>query len=329
MLVTTWLNWILALSLGLVGVVSGKTSLQPTPIVVWHGMGDSAFSNDTMLAFRDYLQQLIPGVFVHLVTLGTSTNDDVKASFMGNVRDQVDMVCKQLKTIPALRQGFHGLGFSQGGLFLRAYVQRCNQPPMYNLVTLGSPHGGVGAPPSCPPKNWFCQGLFNQLKDRAYSWYFRDHIVQAQYFKDPRRLEDYRQYNIFLPDINNELTSKSLLYKERLLSLHRWIMVKYQNDTMIHPRDSSWFVSIEPTSTVPLRESVQYKEDWLGLRTLDERGALLMIAFPGQHLAHNDTLFERDILHFLTDPIPTSALYSSNSVSPWINAVWSLVRLVV
>ncbi|KAJ1961018.1 hypothetical protein IWQ62_004014 [Dispira parvispora] len=329
MLVTTWLNWALTLSLGLVGVVSGKASLQPTPIVVWHGMGDSAFSNDTMLAFQDYLQQLIPGVFVHLVTLGTNSNEDVRASFMGNVPDQVKTVCKQLKAIPALDQGFHGLGFSQGGLFLRAYVQLCNQPPMHNLVTLGSPHGGVGAPPSCPPKNWFCQRLFNQLKDRAYSWYFRDHVVQAQYFKDPTRLEDYRQHNVFLPNINNELSSKSSLYKERLTSLHRWVMVRYQNDTMIHPRDSSWFSSIEPTGPVSLWKSVQYQEDWLGLRTLDERDALVMMTFPGQHLEHNDVLFEKEVLPFLSDPVPTSSLYSSSPAYPWINAVWSLIRLVL
>lgn len=50
----------------------------------------------------------------------------------------------QLKADPALANGFNAVGFSQGGQFLRAYVERYNDPPVHNLVTFGGQHMGRG-----------------------------------------------------------------------------------------------------------------------------------------------------------------------------------------
>jgi hypothetical protein len=43
----------------------------------------------------------------------------------------------------------------------------------------------------------------------AYAPWVRSNVVQAQYFKDPHRLEAYLRHNPFLPDINNELPEKN------------------------------------------------------------------------------------------------------------------------
>jgi palmitoyl-protein thioesterase len=53
---------------------------------------------------------------------------------------QVAAVCDQLMGLPQLRDGYMGVGFSQGGQFLRAVAQRCQHlgPPMHTLVTLGA-----------------------------------------------------------------------------------------------------------------------------------------------------------------------------------------------
>lgn len=55
-------------------------------------------------------------------------------------------MCDQLKEVEGLENGFDGIGFSQGGLFLRAYAERCNDPPLKTLVTFGSPHNGMFVP---------------------------------------------------------------------------------------------------------------------------------------------------------------------------------------
>lgn len=50
---------------------------------------------------------------------------------------QVAQACKQIRQDPDLVDGYHAIGFSQGGQFLRAVAQRCPDPPMKILVSLG------------------------------------------------------------------------------------------------------------------------------------------------------------------------------------------------
>jgi len=61
----------------------------------------------------------------------------------GNVNEQIDFVAEQIANITELKDGFDAIGFSQGGQFLRAYVERYNTPPVHNLVTFGSQHMGM------------------------------------------------------------------------------------------------------------------------------------------------------------------------------------------
>lgn len=50
------------------------------------------------------------------------------------------------------------------------------------------------------------------------------------------------------------------------------------------PRDSAWFSDLTKDGPVDLRETELYGEDWLGLRRLDERGALVFEEAPGEHM---------------------------------------------
>ena len=109
------------------------------PVVVWHGLGDSAYSQH-MQRFKKALEFEYPDIFVYNVALGPTPITDHAASFHGNVDEQVSRVCESLASIPQLARGFDAIGFSQGGQFLRAYVERCNAPPVRNLITYGSQH---------------------------------------------------------------------------------------------------------------------------------------------------------------------------------------------
>lgn len=64
-----------------------------------------------------------------------------------------------------MKNGFNAVGFSQGGQFMRAYVERCNDPPVYNLITMGGQHQGVADIPSCTSVNTSICNFIEEILD--------------------------------------------------------------------------------------------------------------------------------------------------------------------
>ncbi|GAW10666.1 palmitoyl-protein thioesterase [Lentinula edodes] len=95
-----------------------------------------------MLEFASMIKNVHPGIFIHSIYIEEELDKDRQAGFYGNVNTQLDLVANQLANILELKNGFDGIGFSQGGQFLRAYVERYNSPPVHNLLTFGSQHMG-------------------------------------------------------------------------------------------------------------------------------------------------------------------------------------------
>ena len=104
-------------------------------------------------------------------------------------------MCEQLAGIEELHSGFDAMGFSQGGQFLRGFVERCNHPPVRNLITWGSQHNGIGLSPirgvglivadlpECEDGDFWCKAAFGLLKKNLWSSYVRHNLVQAQYYR--------------------------------------------------------------------------------------------------------------------------------------------------
>ncbi|GJJ69655.1 palmitoyl-protein thioesterase [Entomortierella parvispora] len=254
------------------------------PVVFYHGMGDSAHSKGMEELF-DSLRAFAPEIFIHSVSLAESEAEDQRAGFFGNVNHQIETVCEQLKGIPELSKGFNAVGFSQGGQFLRAYIQRCNDPPVHNLVTVGSQHGGVSDIPGCVQADASCRLMRTIARSGVYSGYVRDHIVQAQYYKDPKNLATYLSRNIFLPDINNELALKNTTYVRHLTSINKLAMFMFMEDITVKPKETAWFgFQDENGDIIELEEQDQYKENWLGLKTMDRAGKLSFELFQGEHM---------------------------------------------
>ncbi|KAF9922868.1 hypothetical protein BGZ67_010224 [Mortierella alpina] len=255
------------------------------PIVFYHGMGDSAHSEGMVQLFES-IEDIAPGIFIHSISLADSESDDQRAGFFGNVNNQIEQVCQQLRGIPQLKDGFNAVGFSQGGQFLRAYIQRCNGPPVHNLVTVGSQHGGVSDIPGCiQAEDASCRLMRTIARSGVYSGYVRDHIVQAQYYKDPKNLERYLERNIFLPDINNELVIKNSTYAKRLSNINKLVMFMFENDITVKPKETAWFgFEDENGEIIDLEDQDQYKQDWLGLKTMDHAGKLVFDVLEGEHV---------------------------------------------
>ncbi len=195
-------------------------------------------------------------------------------------------------------EGFDGIGFSQGGQFLRAYVERCNEPRMRNLITVGAQHQGVYDFPHCtkalsasshprdgPPAQHEgdilvryelaqsllllparspatqaaggtpseeCEWWLSLVKRGAYTDFVQRRIVQAQYFKDPARIDEYYAKSNFLADINNERARPALQdqlesgsaetakrYGDNIAALDNFVMFMFELDEQVRPKESS------------------------------------------------------------------------------------------
>ncbi len=193
-----------------------------------------------------------------------------------------------LSTAPAI----DALGFSQGGQFLRAYIERCNAPPVRSLVTFGSQHNGISQFVDCASTDLVCRAAMATLRGNTWSAFVQGRLVPAQYFRDPSTTEAYASYlehSNFLADINNErpaarASARAAAYKANLGSLTNFAMYLFENDTTAIPKESAWFAEVNGTEITPLRARPLYTEDWLGLKQIDQRGGLFFRSVPGAHM---------------------------------------------
>ncbi|XP_048358096.1 palmitoyl-protein thioesterase 1 [Sphaerodactylus townsendi] len=274
----------------------------PVPLVIWHGMGDSCCNPESMGYIKKIVEEKIPGIYVLSLRIGNNLIEDVENSFLMNVNDQVKLVCGVLARDPKLQGGYNSMGFSQGGQFLRAVVQRCPYPPMLNLISVGGQHQGVYGFPRCPGESSrLCDWIRKMLDLGAYTAAVQERLVQAQYWHDPLNEEEYRKNSLFLADINQERCVNQT-YKKNLMSLKKFVMVKFLNDTMVDPPASEWFgyyQSGQAKKTIPLKETSLYTEDRLGLKEMDQAGKLVYLGAEGDHLHFSKEWFFKNILPFL------------------------------
>ncbi|CAH1638600.1 unnamed protein product [Spodoptera littoralis] len=276
-------------------------SAKPTSIVLWHGMGDTCCVSFSLGGIKLFLEKKIPGVYVSSLRIGSSTVEDFENGYFMNPNKQVDYVCEQLASDPELKDGFNAIGFSQGSQFLRAVVQRCGHilPPIKNLITLGGQHQGVYGLPHCGAlMHPTCDYIRQLLNYAAYDSWVQDTLVQATYWHDPLDEEAYINKSIFLADINNEIRVNKT-YIENLNNLEHLVLVKFDNDTIVQPRETEWFGFYEPGQAkkiVPLNETRLYLEDRLGFKKMQKEGKLVLLSTEGDHLRFSETWFVENII---------------------------------
>lgn len=142
-------------------------------------------------------------------------------------------------------------------------------------------------------------------------------LSQAQYFRDPDRLDQYFEMNGFLPDINNEIFGTiNATYLQNFLNLNKLVLILFSNDKTVVPKESSWFGSYEPTddlaltgsngvsrkgeqTIIPMRLQPVYLADTFGLRTLDERGDVLLETCEGEHMQISEECWKPLVKRFV------------------------------
>jgi len=249
----------------------------------------------------------LPGIYVHSMEIGANVIEDEANGFLMNCNKQIEYAHRQIANDSNLAKGFNAIGFSQGSQFLRAYVERFNDPPVYNLISIGGQHQGVFGFPNCPGANeTLCGYLRDFINIGAYDPFVQEHSTQCGYWQDPFNEEEYLAKNVFLPDINNNLDVKNETYKQNLMSLENFVMVMFDNDTLVQPKESEWFAWYIPGQAKQiqyLRDSPIYTEDWLGLKVMDQQGKLAFLSTIGNHLQFTDTWFYANIVPYLNNTL--------------------------
>lgn len=148
-----------------------------------------------------------------------------------------------------------------------------------------------------------CYSANALLKSGGTVWsdFVQGRLVPAQYFRDPNDLEGYLEHSNFLADVNNERGEKNETYRRNLAEVEKFVMVVFREDKTVVPRESGWFAEINGTEgddgegrvVTPLREREIYKDDWIGLRTLDEKGGLVFEEVEGEHMQLDDKDLKR------------------------------------
>ena len=140
-------------------------------------------------------------------------------------------------------------------------------------------------------------------QNKAARSFYLSLSTQAQYYRDPAQLPKYLAANHFLTSINNELPeTRNATYAAHLACLDALVLVLFERDRTVVPKESAWFGSYAPPredpdgdapsdlregaeeTLVPMREQPLYKEDWIGLRALDEHGRVVLASCDGEHM---------------------------------------------
>jgi palmitoyl-protein thioesterase len=268
----------------------------PLPVLIWHGLGDN-YAADGINDIAALIQEINPGTFVYPIRLAEDPSSDRSASFLGNTTDQIAGVCAEVAQHPILSTApaVDALGFSQGGIFLRAYVERCNAPPVRSLVTFGSPHNGISEYAGCGTTDWLCKGAMALLHTNTWSQFVQSRLVPAQYYRDLNPdtglpSEGYLECSNLLADINNERKEKNKTYAKNIASLTNLVLYTFGDDNTVIPKESEWFAEVNSTTeeVTQLKDRPLYKEDWIGLKELDKKGGLIFKTAPGEHMRLSD-----------------------------------------
>jgi palmitoyl-protein thioesterase len=276
---------------------SALPSAKPLPLIIWHGLGDR-YDADGIADVAALANEIHPGTVVYPVRLADDGSADSRATFFGNLTTQLSSVCDTLSSNSSFSSNntrIDALGFSQGGQFLRGLIETCPGISVRSLVTFGSQHNGISKFQNCGTWDLVCKGAMAAIKGNAFGEWVQGNIVPAQYYKETNQTtgeptSNYLENSNFIADINNERHNKSAEYKQRLSSLDKFAMYVFEEDRTVIPKESGWFAEVNMTSleVTGLRDRKIYKEDWIGLKHLDRKGALKFRNATGGHMDLNE-----------------------------------------
>ena len=265
------------------------------PIALFHGIVDSCKMKNTSTLVNDLQNDL--GVHVECIEIGNGFMDSV----VKPIWDQVEEACEKIKANPNFQGKFSILGISQGTLIGRYIIEKCDMKgQVVKYMSFDGPQMGIASIPKITCGT-FCEWLCNITAPLAYK--LRDIVAPCGYYKYKFDQATYQEKNTFLKMLNNEYEERDEEVYRRFSSLEKVKLIKSLEDTVITPRDSSWFefYDKEGKEIVPLKESEFYINDNIGLRKLDEEGKVSFVTFQEEHILYNMDEYNNEIVEFFKD----------------------------
>jgi len=263
------------------------------PNVIFHGIGDSC----DFAGMAQFTQQIgnLTGQYTKCIVIGSVVNQS-EASWFTQLDAQGLQACETIQSDPNLNGTFNVVGLSQGGVLARYIVEKCNVTGRVSrFLSIAGPHMGVNAFPQCAEGGIMCDIVNGMTRDLVYTQWIQANVAPAGYFKDMQKYAAYLADASFLPDLNNERTdNQSQWYFDQMVQLDAFMLVMFENDTVLDPPTTAWFSYFAENGTVvPMEQQQIYIDDWIGLKTLNEADKLTFIALPGNHLQFT----EADVIH--------------------------------
>ncbi|KAL4567221.1 hypothetical protein LXL04_022797 [Taraxacum kok-saghyz] len=267
------------------------------PFVVFHGIANGCTNKGN----KQFTQQLSEwsNAQGYCIEIGNGAMD----SWFMPFDKQTEIACEKVKNMSELSKGYNIVGLSQGNMVGRGVLEFCDgAPPVKNYISIGGPHAGQASVPLCGSGS-LCILADDLIELAVYSDAVQDHLAPSNYIKIPTDLDGYKKGCKFLPKLNNEFV-KNATYKERFSSLQNLVLIMGDNDSVLVPKETSWFGYFPDGAWEPLlppQETRLYIEDWIGLRTLDETGKVKFVNFTGGHLDITGDEIKKYMIPYLVD----------------------------
>ena len=272
------------------------------PTAIFHGMGDAC---------------IYPGMHHFTKEIAAGTGDYAKCLEVGNgsitsltdnFMDQAEKACQKLLADENFdADEINVMGLSQGALLARYIVESCPiKGKVRNLSSIGGPNMGVIDIPHCF-HGPLCKVINAVARDFVYTGIIQNIVGPAGYFRDTYHMDRYLNGSVFLPYLNNEETSSDYdtdeakaARKANFSALNGVQLMMFTQDTMVYPKESEHFQQLDANGEVQaLEDSDWYKNDSLGLKTLNEAGKVQFVSVDGDHLQFSTDDINNTIIPFL------------------------------
>jgi len=238
------------------------------PTVLMHGV---LANKNNLIELKEMIENSF-NVEVYNLEIGNGK----LTSFFDSMNEQLVKLCEHIYSIDELKNGFNFIGISQGGLLARGYVEYCNLYPVNNLITIVTPHGGVYF------NNTYSSNFYEPSNQKDMSI--------TNYWRDPYRYELYLDNSTYLSQLNNEISMKST--QNTLDVLNNFVMIWSSEDDVVEPPESGkfsmYFVENDKLELHELENTQLYKNNFLGLKKMNEENRLHVYETECLHAEHID-----------------------------------------
>lgn len=277
------------------------------PVVLMHGLGDAG-SNPGMQSLATSISAAYPGTYAVAVDVA-----DGFFSFITAMETQVDQFAQVVQADPNLKNGFSAVGLSQGGLVVRGYIEKYNNPPVHSFVSICGVQGGEY---NCPLEIDILPFVCSIFESNPYDFLFNGSIPLSfsDYWVTYDDEAEYLARNTFLPVYNNQVPHpNNATFEANWKSLAKVALVAGTQDTVVYPWQSeqfggyAWNSSASNGTVYTFTESVFYTGNVLGMRDQYEAGVIDFLQFDGDHLRFNQSFWDEEILPYFNVSIAALA----------------------